>query len=129
MARKTMAERYAAQRSRREVRRRSLPRLSDEATTALQDREVDEVDDTADDSLLDAEGVPREPTVTVARRPQRTDAVRRVAPTSRGGLTTTAVPQVDYGYVIRDLRRIAVTAVVMLALLIVLNLIVQNLIH
>ena len=39
------------------------------------------------------------------------------------------VTHVDYGYVKQDLRRIAITAVVMFALLVVLNIALQHLIH
>jgi hypothetical protein len=130
-----MADRYAAQRSRREVRRRSLPRLSDEAPVALQERESDETDDSDDLEYQAADASAprtREPAVTVARRLPRTDGARRLAPATRGasGLTpTSGLIKVDYSYVKRDLRRIAFTAVTMLILLIVLNVIVQNLVH
>src|ERR671939_476442 len=109
--RKTMAERYATQRSRKEPRRRTLPRLSDAVPTAVQDREFDDVPEETD-------GVVSE----VSPRP---------VPVRRRGSVVPAptVTHVDYSYVKQDLRRIAITAVVMFALLVVLNIALQQLIH
>jgi len=135
-----MAERYAAQRSRRDVRRRSLPRLSDVAPVALEERENDEIDDTFDNDEEPTEGAPassiasasREPAVTVARRLPRTDGTRSITQQGRGALGSaqaSSITRVDYSYVKSDLRRIAMTAAVMLVLLILLNVVVQNLVH
>ncbi len=119
-----MADRYAAQRSSRETRRRSLPRLSDTAT-ALADRAHD---DEIVDVGADAGAVAAEAAVPV-RPAHRTVAPRRASALAHAAAATQAATRVDYHYVIRDLRRIAVTAVVMLVLLIVLNIAVENLIH
>jgi hypothetical protein len=56
---------------------------------------------------------------------------RRAAPVNRAGRipSESAIARVDYGYVRRDLRRIAITAVAMLILLIVLNVVLQAVIH
>ena len=125
-----MAERYAAQRSRKDSRRRSLPRLSDVGTTALQDH-----DDTADAADLHA---PTHATFTAGAAYASTGRVtgqgvlpRRAVPTARPGRipSESAITRVDYRYVKRDLRRIAITAVAMLILLIVLNVILQAVIH
>ncbi len=114
-----MAERYAAQRSRGGSRRRSLPRLSD---TALLDQEPE----VGEDGDEDDEGAPAS-AVATTRRP----AVRRTASHHVAEMTATAaaLSRVDYHYVIKDLRRIAVTAVAMLILLVVLNIAVEALIH
>ena len=126
--RKTMAERYATQRSRKEPRRRSLPRLSDVVPTAVQDHEFD-------DAPRDADGVGAEvstsPAGTLERGLPRQATSQRALPVRRRGLVvpTPRVTHVDYSYVKQDLRRIAITAVVMLALLIVLNIALQHIIH
>jgi hypothetical protein len=114
-----MAERYAAQRSRGGTRRRSLPRLSD---TALLDQEPEVGADGDDD---EEESSPS--AVAVERRP----AARRTAANHAAELTAAAaaLSRVDYHYVIKDLRRIAVTAVAMLILLVVLNFAVEALVH
>ena len=127
-----MAERYAAQRSSKPLRRRTLPRLSDAAGpgTAVVERGPE------DDPYIDDEGVDSSPTTTTtftagaATRPQGT-LPRRATPAGRrvGGVALTSTPRVDYSYVKRDLRRIAITAVTMLVLLIVLNVILQSFIH
>lgn len=130
-----MAERYAAQRSRKDSRRRSLPRLSDVGTTALQDRDVDTPDDTAGEDHEDGSTAPRRATytagATTAGTPARGALPRRAVPAGRAGRLPpeSAIARVDYGYVRRDLRRIAITAVSMLILLIVLNLVLQAAIH
>jgi hypothetical protein len=123
-----MAERYATQRSRKEPRRRTLPRLSDAVPTAVQEREFD-------DAPEDAEGVVSEvstsPDGTLERRLPRQATSQRALPVRRRGLMVPAptVTHVDYSYVKQDLRRIAITAVVMFALLIVLNVALQQIIH
>ena len=126
--RKTMAERYATQRSRKEPRRRSLPRLSNAVPTAVQDREFD-------DAPEEADGVVSEVSPSVAgaleRRLPRQAVSQRALPVRRRGSVVPAstVTHVDYSYVKQDLRRIAITAVVMLALLVVLNIALQHIIR
>jgi hypothetical protein len=123
-----MAERYATHRSRKEPRRRSLPRLSDVVPTAVQDREFD-------DAPADADGGVSEESARAAgtgeRRLPRQATSQRALPARRRGLVvpTPTVTHVDYGYVKQDLRRIAITAVGMFALLIVLNVALQHIIH
>jgi len=128
-----MAERYAAQRSRREgVRRRSLPRLSDATYTALAEHDGDEAAEPLGDDEIAQASAGASSATPVSRRPApRPATARRAGALARaGGLSAaTTVTRVDYHYVIRDLKRIAITAVGMLVLLIVLNLILQNLIH
>ena len=128
MPRKTMAERYATQRSRKEPRRRSLPRLSDVVPTAVQDHEVDDAPEDADG--VGAEGF-TSPAGTLERRLPRRATSQRALPVRRRGLAvpTPRVTHVDYSYVKQDLRRIAITAVVMFALLVVLNIALQHIIH
>jgi hypothetical protein len=130
VARKTMAERYATQRSRKESRRRSLPRLSDVVPTAVQERESDDAPEEAGGVVV---AEPPRPAEAVERRVpgQATAPSRRALPVGRRGLVVPApaVTHVDYSYVKRDLRRIALTAVVMLVLLVVLNIVLQQLIH
>jgi hypothetical protein len=123
-----MAERYATQRSRKESRRRSLPRLSDVALTAVQEREPDGAPEEAGGVVV---AEPPSPAATPERRVPGQATSRRALPVGRRGLVVPApaVTHVDYSYVKRDLRRIALTAVVMLALLVVLNVILQQLIH
>ena len=129
--RKTMAERYATQRSRRESRRRSLPRLSDVVPTAVQDRELDDVRAGPEDAGGVVSAVSQSPTDALERRLPRQTTARRSLPVGRRGLVVPAptVTHVDYSYVKQDLRRIAITAVVMLALLVVLNIALQQIIH
>jgi hypothetical protein len=126
--RKTMAERYATQRSRKEPRRRSLPRLSDAVPTAVQDRAFDDAPEEADEVV--SEVSPR-PTGALERRLPRQATSQRALPVRRRGSVVPAptVTHVDYSYVKQDLRRIAITAVVMFALLVVLNIGLQYLIH
>ena len=126
--RKTMAERYATQRSRKEPRRRSLPRLSDVVPTAVQDREFDDAPEDADGVVSE---VSTSPDGTLERRLPRQAPSQRELPVRRRGLVVPAptVTHVDYSYVKQDLRRIAITAVVMFALLIVLNIALQHIIH
>lgn len=128
-----MAERYAAQRSRREgVRRRSLPRLSDATYTALAEPDDDEAAEALDDDdVAETPGGMSGAAPAARRSMQRPITARRPGALGRtGGLSAaTTVTRVDYHYVVRDLKRIAITAVSMLVLLIVLNLILQNLIH
>jgi hypothetical protein len=45
--------------------------------------------------------------------------------TRQAGMTRTAAPPVDYSYVMKDLRRLGITAVGMFALLIVLGFIIK----
>jgi len=72
---------------------------------------------------------PRAGGVTVATRAGGTAAMpRRSSTGARVAPAPTAI-RTDYGYVRRDLRRIAITAVAMFILLIVLNLIVRAIIH
>lgn len=125
-----MAERYAAQRSRKDSRRRSLPRLSDEGTIALQDR------DDADGAEAGVLRAPGRATFTAGAASTggvsgQSVLPRRAVPAGRPGRipSESAIARVDYGYVKRDLRRIAVTAVVMLILLIVLNVLLQAVVH
>lgn len=119
-----MAERYATQRSSKEHRRRSLPRLSDSAT-ALHEREFDEEElDSAADGAVVTEGVHERAHAPVRRMPR--SSMPRGGSSARGA--ESAIARVDYGYVRRDLRRIAITGVAMLVLLIVLNVILQSII-
>ncbi len=71
---------------------------------------------------------PRAGGATVATRAGGTAAMPRRATGARVAPAPTAI-RTDYGYVRRDLRRIAITAVAMFILLIVLNLIVRAIIH
>jgi hypothetical protein len=125
--RKTMAERYATQRSRKEPRRRSLPRLSDAVPTAVQDREFDDAPEETDGVVSE---VPASPAGALERRLPRQATSQRALPVRRRGSVVPAstVTHVDYSYVKQDLRRIAITAVVMFALLVVLNIALQHLI-
>jgi len=147
VARKNMADRYAAQRSNRTVRRRTLPRLSD-GETAPRDRadsgvSVDDgmpmgrgtrVGTETVETFAPGAGASRARSASLPRMsPGATSDLRARAATGmragRGGLAASAVARVDYGYVRRDLRRIAITAVGMLALLIVLNILLQSVVH
>jgi hypothetical protein len=123
-----MAERYATHRSRKEPRRRSLPRLSDVVPTAVQDREFDDAPEDADGVVSE---VSASPAGTPERRLPRQATSQRALPVRRRGLVvpTPTVTHVDYSYVKQDLRRIAITAVVMFALLIMLNVALQHIIH
>jgi hypothetical protein len=125
--RKTMAERYATQRSRKEPRRRSLPRLSDAVPTAVQDREFDDAPENADGVVSE---VSPSPDGALEQRLPRQATSQRALPVRRRGLVvpTPTVTHVDYSYVKQDLRRIAITAVVMFALLVVLNIALQHII-
>lgn len=116
-----MAERYAAQRSNKETRRRSLPRLSDSAT-AVHEREfpADEADLAAPTAVIESVHERAHPPVHRAQRP----SMPRGMAQPRAGSAPT-VTHVDYSYVKRDLRRIAVIGISMLVLLIVLNVILQ----
>ena len=129
--RKTMAERYATQRSHKESRRRSLPRLSDVVPTAVQEREFDDAPEGPEDAGGVVSEVSHSPTDTLERRLPRRATSQRALPVRRRGLVvpTATVTHVDYSYVKQDLRRIAITAVVMVALLVVLNIALQHLIH
>ena len=126
--RKTMAERYATQRSRKEPRRRTLPRLSDAVPTAVQDREFDDAPEEADGVVSE---VSPSPAGAPERRLPRQATSQRALPVRRRGSVVPAptVTHVDYSYVKQDLRRIAITAIVMFALLVVLNIALQHLIH
>ena len=126
-----MAERYATQRSRKESRRRSLPRLSDVVPTAVQDRELDDVRAGPEESGGGGSELSPGPTGMLEPRVPRQATPRRALPVGRRGLVVPAprVTHVDYSYVKQDLRRIAITAVVMLALLVVLNIALQQVIH
>jgi hypothetical protein len=117
-----MAERYAAQRSRGGSRRRSLPRLSD---TALLEQDLEGGEESDED---DEEATVPAGAVATARRPV---APRRTASHHVAEMTAAAaaLTRVDYHYVIKDLRRIAITAVAMLILLVVLNIAVEALVH
>jgi len=148
MARKTMAERYASQRSSKAGRRRALPRLSDGVSTP--DREGAPRGGAATDlydvhevrlsrhagagdgaTTFTAGAVAAAATAPIAASSTRGAMPRRVGVT-RGGAPTasaSATSVVNYAYVRRDLRRIAVTAVAMLVLLIVLNVILQAIVH
>ena len=142
-----MADRYAAQRSNRNMRRRTLPRLSD-GETAPQDRadsggpvgdEMTRVRGTragteTEETFAPGGGASRARSASLPRMsPGATSDLRARAATGmragRGGIAASAVSRVDYGYVRRDLRRIAITAVGMLALLIVLNILLQSVVH
>ena len=126
--RKTMAERYATQRSRKESRRRSLPRLSDVVPAAVQDREFEEAPENTEGVVAEAS---TSPAGAPERRLPRQATSQRAVPVRRRGSVVPAstVTHVDYSYVKQDLRRIAITAVVMFALLVVLNIALQHLIH
>lgn len=118
-----MADRYAAQRSRKENRRRALPRLSDPVPAVLEEHDSDESPVAPDsDGEAEAEGAPAA-TATLTRRPTVATIPRRPTPINRRNVVAPAptVTRVDYHYVVSDLKRIAMTAVVMLVLLIVLN--------
>jgi len=146
VAKKTMAERYASQRSSKVTRRRALPRLSD--TDVIDDDgttsdvsgaeglyDVHEVHTTRSrmggaGTTFTAGAVEAAPSMTVAARPRTETMPRRAGGSGRAvGGTGGAIARVNYGYVQRDLRRIAITAVAMLILLIVLNVILQAVIH
>jgi hypothetical protein len=129
--RKTMAERYATQRSHKESRRRSLPRLSDMVPTAVQEREFDDVPEGPEDTGGVVSAVSPGPTDTRERRLPHRATSQRALPVRRRGLVvpTATVTHVDYSYVKQDLRRIALTAVVMVALLVVLNIGLQHFIQ
>ncbi len=142
MARKTMAERYASQRSSKNGRRRALPRVGD--MSAFDDDEMGGVALRERDAEVGLEGgeggriptavstLPRTGTGTmgtktvVRPRTSGSSMPRRAAGTGR--VVTEAI-KVDYGYVTRDLRRIATTAVGLFVLLIVLNVVLQAVIH
>lgn len=138
VARKTMAERYASQRSSKPIRRRTLPRLSDTAT-ALEERSA-EADAYDDGDAAGSYGGAGTATFTAGATPRVAGSTsraassalpRRPASSARRPGALAAMPtaiRVDYSYVRRDLRRIAITAVSMLILLIVLNIIVQHII-
>ena len=134
-----MAERYASQRSSKPIRRRTLPRLSDTAT-ALEERSAAESADD-DAGMSAAYGGAGTATFTAGAAPRATSGglpratngalPRRPATPGRRAGAISTIPtaiRVDYSYVRRDLRRIAITAVSMLILLIVLNIIVQHII-
>ena len=129
VARKTMAERYASQRSSKPIRRRTLPRLSDTAT-ALEERSAQEG---AYNDAGAGYGGAGTATYTAGAAPRAASGAlpRRPATAGRRPGAIAAMPtaiRVDYSYVRRDLRRIAITAVSMLILLIVLNIVVQHVI-
>lgn len=128
-----MAERYAAQRSRKDSHRRSLPRLSDPGTTALQDRDLGASGASYETVGEDRDGRPQPVSRATYTAGASSQGVlpRRAAPATRTGRipAESAIARVDYGYVRRDLRRIAITAVAMLILLIVLNLALQAIVH
>jgi len=164
VARKSMAERYASQRSgNKPVRRRALPRVGESFDERDDDNHYDTYEDEPVVTTATRGTTSRTATATLPRhevaggtttviRP-RTDAERDTTmetaavggatrATRVGGAATmprratgarvapAPMPiRTDYGYVKRDLRRIAITAVAMFILLIVLNLIVRAIIH
>jgi hypothetical protein len=66
------------------------------------------------------------PSQQAATSAPSTSTARPVQPTTRqAGTTRTAAQSVDYSYVLKDLRRLAITAGAMFALLIVLGFIVK----
>lgn len=124
-----MAERYASQRGSTSARRRALPRTGAVAEAA---RDYSG-DDRYDDSHLGRASTTRGSMATVApvvstTRPRQTAIPRRAGASPAGRLRVEAI-KVDYGYVRRDLRRTAIVAVGLFALLIVLNLVLQSIIH
>jgi hypothetical protein len=146
VAKKNMAERYASQRSSKVTRRRALPRLSDadvidgdDTTRGMSGAEglydVHEVHATR--SRMGGAGTTfttgmaeTAPATTASARPRAGAIPRRAPGSARGaGVAGGAIALVNYGYVRRDLRRIAITAVAMLILLIVLNVVLQAVFH
>jgi hypothetical protein len=91
--------------------------------TAVQERELDDVRAGPEEAGGGASEESPSPTDALERRLPRQATARRALPGGRRGLVVPAprVTHVDYSYVKQDLRRIAITAVVMLALLVVLN--------
>lgn len=120
-----MAERYATQRS-KPVRRRSLPRLSDPATTALAEHDEAQDDGHEPDATATFTAGAAARAGTASRS---TSTMPRRAGATRQDRAPAGIARVSYDYVKRDLRRIAITAISMLVLLIVLNIILENLIH
>ena len=100
MARKRMADRYAsAGSSKKSPKRKTLPRLSDSS----------------------GENVPPD---------NGTSGLNRASGlSSRRAAMTVPKSTVDFTYVAQDLRRILITAVAMLILMIVLNIVLQSLLH
>jgi len=143
VAKKTMADRYASQRSSKVTRRRALPRLSDtdvidgdDTTMNMSGAEglydVHEVHTTRSRMSGTGTTFTAEAATTTAppARPRSGAMPRRAAGSIRaGGVSGGAMARVNYSYVQRDLRRIALTAVAMLILLIVLNVILQAVFH
>ncbi len=130
VARKSMAERYASQRGSTASRRRALPRTG---TLAAAARDYSG-DDRYDDSHLGrapktSGGVAMAQAPMAAPvRPRQTAIPRRAGVGAPGRLRVEPIT-VDYGYVRRDLRRTAIVAVGLFVLLIVLNLVLQAIIH
>lgn len=113
-----MAQRYAASQPRKATRRRTLPRVSEGDGEAggpenLAANRAGEAVFTAEGPERAGGGIPRRAAVRGA------GAARSSAPSSA------SIPRVDYAYVRRDLRRIALTGAAMFILLIVLNLVLQ----
>jgi len=144
VARKTMAERYAAQRSTKTARRRALPRLSDAVETLdhnaiARDNDSDGLYDvhevhttrraTAGATTFTAGATATAAPVTPAPAGARTTMPRRTGMSRGAAVAAPAIGRVNYAYVRRDLQRIAVTAVGLLVLLIVLNVILQAMIR
>lgn len=138
MARKTMAERYATQRSTKTGRRRALPRLSD--ATGTLDSDAARRDGSGElydvhEAHLSRNAGAGATTFTAGSAALATESrprgamPRRVGGVSGGAGVATATSRVNYAYVRRDLRNIATIAVGMLVLLIVLNVILQAVIH
>ena len=142
MARKTMAERYASQRSNKTARRRALPRLSDAAALSNAGAASSAAPDLYDvhEVHLSRTAEAGATTFTAGTAPAASPAPsprgrampRRAGGASGGAGTLVAAGvggRVNYAYVRRDLRNIATIAVGMLVLLVVLNLILQAIIH
>ena len=141
-----MADRYASQRSSKAGRRRALPRLSDGVSTsdrAARPRGGDPTDlydvhevhlsrhteEGAGATTFTAGAAPAAPAARGAM-PRRAVVTRGGGGVTRGGAAVaSATSGVNYAYVRRDLQRIALTAVAMLVLLIVLNVILQAIVH
>lgn len=135
-----MAERYAAQRSTKNTHRRALPRLSDTESVATLEPDTAEAEQldtsnlydvheihTTRPSALAVDGVGAAGTATAAR-PRAAIPRRSGAAGNRAERMAASIPHVSYAYVVRDLRRIAITAVAMFVLLIVLNVVLQSVI-
>jgi hypothetical protein len=80
----------------------------------------------AADPRMYGDGKPSQQAATTPPAPGTPSASRSSQPTTRqAGMTRTAAQSVDYSYVLKDLRRLAITAAGMFALLIALGFIIK----